>query len=224
MQRILAVGESLSSSRRVVALARRYEMIYAAVGIHPHRAAEFERDAEETHALLREQKVVAVGEIGLDYSRDLVPADLQRYAFETQLGWAHRYGVPASVHNRDADTDVLRTVVSSGAQVILHCFSGDREFASKAVAAGCLVSFAGNVTFPKASALRSVIETIPDSALLVETDSPVLAPQTHRGRRNEPSYIQEIMETVASARSTDSATIGDLVRRNAETLFRWSAP
>ena len=196
-------------------------MVYAAVGVHPHNAENFERDADGIHTLLRKEKVVAVGEIGLDYSRELVSRDVQRHAFDMQLAWAREFDLPVSVHNRDANEDTLRAASLSGARVVLHCFSSHKAFAVQALAAGFVLSFAGTVTFPRSHELRDVVAFVPDDSILVETDSPVLAPQRRRGKRNEPAWIRDIVESVAAARSASVESVADGVSRNADSLFHW---
>lgn len=218
---ILAVGSDLETSVRAVEIAQMYDNVFAAVGVHPHEAGRFAEEKERVHALLDVEKVIAVGEIGLDYHRDRVSPDIQRAAFREQLGWARERGIPASVHNRDADSDVLLAIEESGAAAILHCFSSDWETASSALKLGCAISFAGNVTFPKSAALRDVAARVPLERLLVESDAPVLAPQPRRGRRNEPQYVVMTAETLAEKRRLSFDALAQAIARNAGAILGW---
>jgi TatD DNase family protein len=197
--------------------------VYAAVGVHPHRADQFEAEADRVKALLSQAKVVAVGEIGLDYYRDYVRQDLQVAAFRTQLGWARSHGLAACIHMRAADTEVIGAVREEGGSVVLHCFSSDAAVASEALALGCTLSFAGNITFPNAEQLRAVATNVPGDRLLFETDSPLLAPQPWRGRRNEPAYLVAIAEALASLRGCSVPELAAKVAINADRLFHWGA-
>ncbi|MGI8968280.1 MAG: TatD family hydrolase [Chloroflexota bacterium] len=218
---ILAVGSDLSSSRRAVELAARHPMVFAAVGTHPHEADRFVAQAPELRDLLAADKVVAVGEIGLDYYRDGVDRDTQREAFAEQLRWASELHLPVSVHNRDADDDVLAAVAASGVLAILHCFSGSRAFAGRALLLGCYLSLAGNLTFKRADDLRVVASNLPGDRLLVESDAPVLAPQQWRGRRNEPAHVAATAQTLADVRGVSNAEMEKTLAANAATVFNW---
>jgi len=221
VDRILAVGSDLGSSCRALHLAQRFGCVYAAVGVHPHEADRFEDEAEGVRALLRESKVVAVGEIGLDYYRKVVDKDRQMMAFREQARWARDAGLPASVHNREADADVLEVLSETGARGVLHCFSGSWAFARAALDAGLFLSFAGNLTYPKAADLRDVAAQAPGDRLLVETDSPVLAPQRWRGKRNEPAYVVATLDLLAAERRVPPPDLADQITANADGLFSW---
>ena len=218
---ILAVGSDLASSARAVTLAQRHDVVYAAVGIHPHEADKFENEADSVKALLTREKVVAVGEIGLDYHRLPTSRDEQMVAFEEQLRWAREGDLPVSVHNRAADEDVLTAVKRFGVRAVLHCFSGCWTFACQALGAGLFLSFAGNLTYPKAGEVRDVASRVPQDGMLVETDAPVLAPQPWRGRRNEPAHIVATLETLATIRRMPVDSVAEAVSRNAAGLFGW---
>jgi TatD DNase family protein len=221
IERILAVGTDLKSSMAAVALAREYGCVYAAVGVHPHRARQFEIEAEQVKALLGEPKVVAVGEIGLDYFRDRASCADQRKAFSTQLGWARERNLPACIHTRSAEDEVVAALQKEQPAAVLHCFSSDAEFAERALSLGCMLSFAGNLTFPKAEALRGVAAGLPEDRILVETDAPLLAPQPWRGRRNEPAYVSAVAETLAAVRHCSIPRLAASIRQNAERAFHW---
>jgi TatD DNase family protein len=223
ISRILAVGSDLATSRRAVELAGSHDIVYAAAGIHPHEAARFSAEADQVRALLSLPKVVAVGEIGLDYVRDGVPRAAQLAAFQEQLSWARAADLPVSVHNRGADRDILAAVSRAGVHTILHCFSGTEAFARQALDAGHNLSFAGNLTFPKAVELRAVACIVPDDRLLVESDAPVLAPQPRRGRRNEPALVMITAHELANARNVSLELLARHVSANADRLFSWGA-
>lgn len=219
--RILAVGEDLASSRTAIELAHRFDAVYAAVGLHPQRAARFGAEFAELESLLAERKVVAVGEIGLDYYRSGASPAQQKEAFREQLRWAARRGLPVSIHNRSADVDVLGSIREIGGQAILHCFSGTWAVAEQALQLGCYVSFAGNVTYPRAQQLREVAALLPLERMLLETDAPVLAPQSIRGRRNEPANVGEAAQAIANARGCSLDEIASVTLSNARELFSW---
>jgi len=221
VDRVLAVGQDLESSKRALAIARKYEMVYAGVGVHPHRAAQFNREAEPLRALLDEERVVAVGEIGLDYVRGTAPRELQVRVFQEQLVWAERLSLPVSVHSRDAEEDLLASLHGHRGSVVLHCFSGSQEFAGAAIRAGYYLSFAGNVTFPRADELRALLPLVPHDRLLVETDSPVLAPQPRRGRRNEPANVVYAVQVMAERLDMSRDVLTRNIAHNADHVFGW---
>lgn len=221
VQRILAVGSDLESSRKAVEAARRFSIVYAAVGVHPHDAGRFEGERKEIEALLDAHKVVAVGEIGLDYYRDGSPRETQLQAFETQLRWAKERGIPASVHNRDADEDVLDLVCRVRAQAVMHAFSSTRETAERALDLGALLSFAGNVTYRGATGLRDVARDVPEERLLIESDAPVLAPQPRRGRTNQPGFVTFTLDCLAETRGVKPEALAAHITANANRTFRW---
>lgn len=220
---ILAVGSDLASSTVAVSIAKRHDAVFAAVGMHPHEAARFDEDAPGLQALLREGKVVAIGEIGLDFFRELSPRAEQMNALRFQLGWAAAHGLPVSIHSRSAEDEVLRALESVQVTAVMHCFGGTSDQARRAVEAGCYVSFAGNVTFPRATALREAACTVPEHRVLVESDAPVLAPQSRRGRVNEPAFVWSTAETLAAARGVETEDLARACAANAARVFGWSA-
>ena len=189
---LILVGYDLASSRAAVELARQIRGAFATVGIHPNSAADAaDGDFDEIKRLACESEVVGIGETGLDNYRHHTPAERQREAFEWHLGLADDLGLPVIVHNREADEDVLR-LTSGHRSGVLHCFSsGNVDYLDRMLAAGYFVSFAGTLTFKNAATLRSMAARVPHNHLLVETDSPYLAPEPHRGRRNEPAFVRE---------------------------------
>lgn len=219
---ILAVGTDLATSLQAVSVAARFRSVFAAVGLHPHAIDRFHQDAESIQELMAAPKVVAVGEIGLDYVRGADTKHAQLEAFAEQLSWAAVARLPVSVHNRDADEDIMRLLNSFDGTAVLHCFSGGAELAARALAGGHYLSFAGNLTFPRAEQLRAVASAIPLDRALVETDSPVLAPQKWRGRRNEPAHVVATAEQLAALHAEPWDTFTSTVAENATNIFHWS--
>jgi TatD DNase family protein len=223
VRRMLTVGADVASSRAAVALAEREPDVWASVGIHPHEAATADDDAlRELERLAGGPRVVAIGEIGLDFFRDLSPRDAQARAFERQLELARRLGKPVLVHCRDAHTETLATldrgrVGQRGG--IMHCFSGDVAIARRCLDLGLLVSLAGPVTYPKARALPDVARFVPADRLVIETDCPYLPPQPHRGQRNEPAYLAITATRVAEMRGEPVDRLAARMSDNARALL-----
>ena len=219
VERIVAIGSGLESSRQTLALAERHEGVFAALGIHPHQAAD--EDAQrlaELRQLLRHERAVAVGETGLDYYRDYAPRALQRDLFARHLELAAELGKPVVVHTREAAADTAAALTAFPGTVVLHCFSAP-ELLPAALERGYYVSFAGNVTFPKAEELREAARAVPRERLLVETDSPYLAPQPRRGRPNEPANVGHVAAALAEARGVDARALGAQLDANAAEAF-----
>ncbi len=222
VERVIAVGSGLASCRATLELAEREEGVFAALGLHPHQAGDLgEPDLEELEELLSHPKAVAVGEAGLDYYRDYAPRDRQLAAFRAQAELACRLGKPLVVHSRaaDAETAAVLEELMRDVPVLLHCFSS-LGLLGPALEQGWYVSFAGNVTYPNASELRTAAAQVPAERLLVETDSPDLAPQAVRGRPNEPANVVHTLAVVAAARGQDPDDLGRTVEANAAALFR----
>jgi TatD DNase family protein len=219
--RIVAVGSGIESCRAALALCERHDGVFAALGIHPHQAGEAkDDDLDELRELLADPNAVAVGETGLDYYRDYAPRDRQAALFRAQLELASELGKPAVVHSRAAEEDTASALreQAGGAAPILHCFSSVRLL-EPALEHGWFVSFAGNVTFPKASDLRRAAARVPGSRLLAETDSPYLAPEPVRGKRNEPGYVMHTLSVLAEARGEDPAALERRIDANAAAAF-----
>lgn len=217
------VGESPRTSIASVELATKYDFIYAAVGIHPHHAdtvndshvAEIKRYAEY-------DKVVAIGEIGLDYFYDTSSRANQRIAFVKQLDVAKRLNLPVIIHNRDSEDDclgILRSTHNENLRGVIHCFSGSLDFAVSCMEMGFYISFAGQITFPKAEALREVVKKIPLAKMMIETDSPYLAPQSKRGKRNQPDYVRYTAEKIAELKGVTLSEVAKVTAQNAANLF-----
>lgn len=207
-------------------LAAAVPWLYATVGVHPHEARKADAMAfEKLEQLCRHPKVLAVGEIGLDYHYDRSPREVQRAVFVTQMEIACRAGKPIIIHTREAWTNTLDLLrfhwQGSG---ILHCFSGDYDQAAEAMELGFLISFAGILTFPKAQSLRDVAARLPLDRILVETDAPYLAPVPHRGKRNEPAFVVDTLAMLAKARGMDPAEAAAATTANFLKLFRLQPP
>jgi TatD DNase family protein len=203
---IVAAGDDAERTR-ANALTRLWPAARLATGVHPHSAAEFEGDAGRAAAAVEEAvcatSAVAIGEIGLDYHYDFAPREIQLAVFREQLRLASRLDLPVVIHTREAEADTFRLLEEEGAEdlrVIFHCFTGDRAMAARALGMGAYISLSGIVTFPRAEELRAVAREVPGDRLLVETDSPYLAPVPHRGGRNEPAWVARTVERVAEVR------------------------
>lgn len=218
--RVVAVGSGLESCQATLALADGEEGVYASLGIHPHQAGDAgDRDVAELARLLAHRRAVAVGEAGLDFYRDYAPRDRQRKLFALQAELAVELRKTLVVHTRAADDETVAVLTGfDGARVVLHCFSSTRLL-DPALAHGWYVSFAGNVTYPKASELRWAAAQVPADRLLVETDSPYLAPQPVRGRTNEPAYVVHTVTTLAEARGAQPAELAAQLDANAAGAF-----
>ncbi len=219
---MITAGADVATSRAAVALAEKYAPVYAAVGIHPHHAATCDAFAlDAIRALALHPKVVAIGEIGLDFHYpDGAPRDVQERAFAAQLRLAADLDRPVVVHDRDAHAEVLASIRRQSGRPpgMLHCFSGDREMAAEAIALGYYISFAGNVTFSNARALQETARALPLERILVETDAPDLSPR--RGRRNEPANVAAVAAKIAELVGTTLSVGHETTAQNSRMLFR----
>lgn len=217
--RILTVGTDPASSRAAVALAAAHADVYAAVGIHPHDAAGADDPAlGEIAGLLAAPKVVALGEVGLDYYRNLSPRDAQRAALRAQLALARAAGKPVLLHCREAHADLLTVLEGEGVAAvggILHCFSGDLDAARRGLRLGLLISIAGPATYPNARRLAEVVRALGPGPLVLETDCPYLPPQPWRGQRNEPAYLAATAARVAELCGVPVEAVAARTTRNA---------
>jgi TatD DNase family protein len=227
---IVNVGTDLASSHRAVDLAEQYECVYAAVGVHPHDAKKLDgATLAQLRELAQNPKVVAVGEIGLDYYRDLSPRDVQRRAFQAQLAWAAKLGKPVIIHDRDAHGEILEALthwaaglgdsILAGRMGVLHTFSGDLDMAREAIELGFYISISGPVTYRNARQLPDIVRALPLERLLVETDCPFLAPEPYRGKRNEPAYTRLVAERIAKLRGISLDELARATTANARRLF-----
>jgi TatD DNase family protein len=219
VDRVITIGTGIESCRTALALADRHEEVFAALGIDPHQAGGAEADrVAELEELLGHDKAVAVGETGLDYYRDHAPRERQLRLFEAQLELATAHAKPVVIHNRDADDDTARTLARFAGTIVLHCFSSPGLLAT-ALERRYYVSFAGNVTYPKAQDLRAAAKQVPADRLLAETDSPYLAPQARRGRPNEPANVVLTLAALAEARGEGVDELAARIDANAAMAF-----
>jgi TatD DNase family protein len=222
---IVTVGTTLTDCEKAVALARRYPPVYAAVGIHPHEVKGIDAETYDAlRVLARQDKVVAIGEIGLDFFYNLSPQEVQLRRFAEQLDLAEELDMPVIIHDREAHAETLRILRLRKGRLrgVLHCFSGDQTMARECLEVGFYLSVAGPVTYRKADQLREVARNVPLDRLLIETDAPYLAPQPHRGKRNEPAYVVETAGCLAEIRGLPVGELIRLTAANARRLFRIS--
>jgi TatD DNase family protein len=218
---IVCPGIDPESSRRSVEIAESFRGVFATAGMHPHDATAFDaRAGAEIEELLGNPRVVAVGECGLDFYRMRSPREDQIRTFRAHLSLARDSGLPLVVHVRDAWEEILRLLDEGSAErVVLHCFTGDEHLARECVARGWFLSFAGNVTYPKNAHLRAAAGAVPLDRVLVETDSPFLAPQRIRGRDNAPANVIDVVETIASVRGQTVENVRAATSSNASNAF-----
>jgi len=221
---IICVGYDLDSSALAVRLVREILMVRAAVGVHPHDADTFSPDAEEQVKKLASDRkhVVAIGETGLDYYRDLSPRDAQRAAYRRHIEMARDLELPLIVHSRDAQDDVLAILREHGLPprgAVMHCMPSDPDFAQRSMELGCYVGIAGPITFRNARRLREIASGLPLDRLLLETDAPYLTPHPHRGQRNEPSYLPLVAASLADAQGVTPGEVAAATTLNARRLF-----
>jgi TatD DNase family protein len=221
---ILSAGDR-DEARRAGRVSALWPDVRFSVGIHPHHAGEHASDIDAGIALLDAEvtahRAAAVGEIGLDYHYDFSPRSVQQEVFRRQLRLARARQLPVVIHTREASDDTFRILgeEAAGVRVVFHCFTGTRAMAEQALEMGAWLSFAGIVTFPKATELREVARLAPADRFLVETDSPYLAPVPHRGKRNEPAFVVRVVETLAELRGESPSALGERVVRNSAAVF-----
>lgn len=216
----VVVGYDLASSESALQVAERLAGCWASVGIHPHDAVQCDENALlQLHRLASHPRVTAIGEIGLDYYRNLSPKDAQQQALEQQINLALQLRLPVIIHCRDAYDDLLPILARYPLRGVLHCFSGELHHAQRAVEMGWYLGIGGVVTFKNAHTLREVVQRVPLENLLLETDAPYLAPMPHRGKRNEPAYIPLIARMVASLKNVPLEELATVTTQNARCLF-----
>lgn len=220
---IINVGTDVDSCRRSLDITRAYDMVFTSIGIHPHEAdAVGDEDITELRALCSQPKVVAIGETGLDFYRNYSSCDNQTRLFAELLAIARDVNLPVILHSREAHSrtiEILRSEMPLPIRGVAHCFSGNEGELKQYLSLGLYVSIAGPVTFPNARRLREVARLVPPERLLIETDCPYLAPQIHRGKRNEPSFVRYVAETLAELHNMRVEDIARITRDNARTLF-----
>lgn len=223
VEQIVNIGFDIWGSRRAVELAENHEGLFATVGIHPHNASQLNKKIlNELRRLPQRRKVVAIGEIGLDYYRNLSPREIQKKAFEAQLVLAEELRLPVVIHDREAHAEILEMLSKFKGKVhgIMHCFSGSREMAEQYIELNFYVSLAGPVTFPNSYRLHEIAKCIDLKRLLLETDSPWLAPQDVRGKRNEPAFLTFIAKKIAELKEIPLSEVVEATTENAKRIFQ----
>ena len=221
-QWLVAVAVDVVNIPRLRELAEMRENVFFSVGVHPNHEIDAEPSFDGLCKLAEHPKCVAIGETGMDFFRHRVEPSVQEERFRTHIRAAKAVDMPLIVHMREADADTLRVLADAGVEQcggIMHCFSSGRETAAQALDMGLSISFSGNVTFKANDELRAVAGFVPEEAILIETDSPYLAPMPYRGKRNEPAYVQYIAECIAEVRGVSAAYIADLSYDNACRRF-----
>ena len=244
---IINVGSSLEGSKKSLEYSRLYNNVFASVGVHPHDAGDFkDKDLAALESLIegdgtgsnngisinegisnnnRNKKVVAVGETGFDYFRNLSPKKDQEKAFISQIELALEYNLPVIVHDRDAHEDILRILgsyssdKSKNLKAVVHCFSGDTDFALKCLELGLFISFTGVITFPNAKSLGKTVKEVPIDKIFIETDAPFLAPQEKRGQENYPGFVKYVAYKIAELKNISVAEVAAVTSKNAENFF-----
>ncbi len=232
VERILVPGIDIETSIRAVELAQQYPQVFAAVGIHPNSAGKCwsQTTYSELVNLAKTPKVVAIGEIGLDYYRDHTPADIQRKALEAQLDLAANRNLPVVLHNRSSEKDllqILQTWVDAGNTPnrlgVWHSFEGSASLASQVIGMGFYLGISGPVTFKNAVEKKRIVKELPQNRILIETDAPFLTPHPHRGKRNEPMFVTLIAEELARQLDLSLTEIWQITTQNASSLFLWES-
>lgn len=225
VKHIINVSSDLRGCLASLELIKKYENIFASIGIHPHSAAQInEEDFQRIPGFLKNKKVVAVGEVGLDYYRNLSPHDKQRELFSRFIGLSLDSQLPLIIHSREAEADTISILKSgaAGANIkgVVHCFSGSRNFCQECLDLGLYISFTCNVTYKKSEALRELVKYIPSDRLLLETDCPYLSPEGMRGKRNEPTNVKLLAQFIADLKGCSLEEIAKNTTDNAIRLFR----
>lgn len=225
---IVVPATRMDDLEECVRIAEAHGGVWAAVGFHPHEAKDFDDGAAAAvERLARRPRVVAIGEIGLDYHYDHSPREVQREAFRRQIAIAKSVGLPVVVHNRESTDDMVEILSGSdaeGVRGILHSYTENYETAAKLVDRGFYISFSGILTFRSADMLRDVARRLPHDRVLIETDTPYLAPVPHRGKRNEPAWVARVADALAALWGIDSAAVAEITTRNFESAFGVNVP
>lgn len=219
---IVEIGASMESSRNAIWLAEQYPFVYAAVGVHPDNVGELDEETfEELEAMCRHNKVVAVGEIGLDYHWDTEPREVQKKWFVRQLELARKMKLPVNIHSRDAAEDTLEIMKEYGEGLggIIHCFSYSKEMAKEYVKMGFFIGVGGVVTFKNGRKLKEIVTELPLEKIVLETDCPYLAPEPNRGKRNDSRNIHYVAEQVAELKNLDKETVVKQTENNAILIY-----
>ncbi len=218
---LINIGSSIEGSRRSVELSKKYDYVYAAVGIHPHEADNSsDKDGQVLKELAKESKVVAIGEIGLDYFKNYSKSENQRKLFLSLIKLGKDLNLPFVIHTREAKEDTLKFLKDAlPLRAVVHCFSGDGDFLRKCLDLGFLISYTCNITYKKAQNLRDMVKITPLDRLLLETDAPYLSPEGFRGKRNEPVHVKELAGEIARIKAINIEEVGRITSRNAIKFF-----
>ncbi len=220
---IILVGFDVASGKKAIAIAERRERLFVSLGVHPHDASSMnDPGLKELRRLASHPKVVAIGETGLDFYRNLSPRESQIKAFRSQLELAEELRLPVVIHDRDAHEPTAQILSEHAKKLVggvMHCFSGDAELAKRVLDWGFSLSVAGPLTYPNAKGLRSVVEEVPIESILLETDAPYLAPQPRRGKRNEPAFLRFVAEALAQVKGRSLDDVDRITSLNARRLF-----
>jgi len=224
IEKIVSISSDIPSTEETISIAQDCDYIFATTGVHPHSADQMSEEVlEGINNYANHKKVVAIGETGLDYFYMNSEKEVQINSFTNQIQMARKHGLPIIIHVRDAHEDMLRILKEENlpnTPGVIHCFTGDHETAVKYLDLGFYISFSGIVTFKRSEELREAAKNIPSDKILIETDSPYLAPVPNRGKPNEPSYIKYVAETVAEVRGISFDELAEITKANAERLFR----
>lgn len=216
---IVNCGCDIESSEKSIFLSERYDNVYAAVGIHPHSAHDEQNKIGEIKAMLSRRKVVAVGEIGLDYHYDLSDRNIQKDVFEKQIIVAKEYNLPVIVHSRESTQDVMTILKKHRPKGVVHCFTGSVETAKEILSLGMYIGIGGAITFKNAVKAIEAAKVIPLEKILLETDCPYMTPVPHRGKRNDSSYIEYTAKKIAEIKNINAQEVADITKQNALNLF-----
>jgi len=218
---IINIGSSITGSEKSIELAKKYDFIFATVGLHPHEADSFGEDIKERLiALAKRPKVVAIGEVGLDYFRDYSSREKQKKLFLFSIELAEELKLPLVIHCRDAQKDILEILKGKKPKkAVVHCFSGDEDFLNTCLEMGFFVSFTCNITYKNALHLRQIAKNVPLERLMLETDAPFLPPQEFRGKRNEPAYVKFLAKFMAELKGIDFENLAQITTQNAKDFF-----
>lgn len=218
---IITVGTTVSDCEKAVLIAGQHDTVYAAIGIHPHEVKDIDETTyDDLKRLAKAEKIVAYGEIGLDFFRNLSPRDAQIRRFGEQLELAGEMGLPIIIHDREAHKETLEMLQGwKGKRGVIHCFSGDYRMAAKCLDMGFYISIPGAVTFGKSEKLQEVVRRLPVTSMLLETDAPYLTPHPNRGKRNEPSYVVHTARKVAEIKGLSFENVASVTSQNTRSLF-----
>jgi TatD DNase family protein len=219
---IIDVGSNFQTSLKARELSDKFGSIFFSVGQHPHEANKFDALKDKFEGLFKGKKLVAIGEVGLDYYRNLSPREKQKEVFKYFLETAGKLSLPLIVHCRESEDDtyrILKDELGDFKKVVLHCFSGSDDFFKKCYELGAMFSFTANITYPKAVSLKEMVKKVPLERIMLETDAPYLAPQKFRGQRNEPSYVHFVAQEVAQLKNITLDEVSQVSTQNAERFF-----